>query len=243
MKTTTIFLAVFLAGCGLIPKRVELGQDRVKKFPEHPKAQLEAERQAVALAAEKAREAEKIATADQSQAALPASESAELSESVGRSLGPPANPWSGEVTALTERLDKLTAKYNGLLATFKQGNDALAGKKIEGTGIFQVPYFLWLGIVGAVMFVVWIVLRAVVSIAAAGNPGVAVGLKVAQVGGRTLSRGFSQLVSGGEHFKDWLKKEVPDEGLKTKILEAFRQNQVCEQDKDVQSLIKELTNK
>jgi len=237
-----ILLAFLAAGCSsLIPKRVELGQEKVQKFPDHQKAQLDAERQAVALAAEKAREAEKIATEDKSEAAKPAGEAADLSESVGRALGPPSNPWRGEVIELTERLDRLTSKYNDLLVRFKKDNDENAGKKIEGTGFLQIPYFLYIGVIGLVIFVVWIVLRALVSVAAAGNPGVAVGMRVAQVGGKVLSRGFSQLVKGGENFKEWLKREVPEEKLKEKILEAFKQHQTSAQDADVQTLVKDLT--
>jgi hypothetical protein len=236
-----ILTSVMLTGCSLIPKNVEFGQDKVKKFPSHAHAQLEAERQAVSLAADKAREAEAIAIVDQSSAAKPAGEAAELSESVTRSLGPPADKWTGEVNRLTERLDRLTSKYNDLLVNFQKGNDENAGKKIEGTGFLQVPYFLWLGIVGAIIAIVWLVLKTVANVAAASNPGVAVGMKVAQAGGRVLSRGLSQLVKGGESFKSWLKKEVPDEALKEKILEAFKQHHMTAQDEDVQNMIKELT--
>lgn len=242
-----IFLALLLAaslttGCSsLFPKAVEFGQDKVKSFPSHPKAQLESERQAIALAAEKAREAERIATEDDSLAAKPAGEAANLSESVSRSIGPPSAPWKGEVKALTERLDRLTSKYNNLLQSFKKDNDENAGKKIEGTGFLQVPYFLWLGIVAAVIAIIWLVLKTVVNVAAAGNPGVAVGLKVAQVGGKALSRGFSQLISGGENFKNWLKKEVPDDALQSKILEAFKQHHETAQDSDIKELVKNLT--
>lgn len=243
MKTIlAIALAFILTGCGsLLPKPVEFGQKKVQKFPEHREAQKEAERQAVKLAAEKAREAEKIATADESAASLPAGESAELSEAVGRSIGPPASTWTGEVTKLTERLDKLTAKYNRLLEKFADKNDEVAGKKIEGTGFLQIPYFLWLGIVFTVLAVIYLVLKTVVNVAAAGNPAVAVGLKTAQVGGRLLSRGFSQVVKGGEDFKNWVGKEVSDSDLKNKILEQFASAHRETQDGDVQNLVKELT--
>jgi hypothetical protein len=233
-----------MTGCNsLFPKPVEFGQDKVEKFPNHPKKQLEAERQAVSLAATKAREAERIATDDNSEAAKPAGEAADLSESVGRALGPPSDPWSGEVKKLTERLDRLTNKYNGLLSDFQKDNDVNAGKKIEGTGFLQVPYFLWLGIVAGVVMILWMILKTVANVAATANPGVAVGLKVAQAGGKVLSRGFSQLLKGGEDFKNWLKKEVPDETLQTKILEAFQTHHEKAQDSDVQNLVKELTNK
>ena len=162
-----IFFALCLTGCGLIPKPVEFGQDKVKAFPRHPAAQLEAERQAAALAADRAREAEDLA--DGTPAAKPAGEAAELSEAVSRSLGPPSDPWKKEAEKLVVRLDSLTAKYNRLLDRFKEQNDENAGKKIEGTGFLQVPYFLWLGLLFGALFIVWNVLKAVTNAAAAGN--------------------------------------------------------------------------
>jgi len=231
---------VLTPGCGLIPKSVEFGQDKVRRFPAHPVAQLEAERQAVQLAATRAREAEIIASIDESAAAVPAGEAADLSEAVGRSLGPPASPWSAEISALTQKLDAQTAKYNALLVKFKAGNDENAGKKIEGTGFLQVPYFVYLGIVLGVVWVVWMLLKTFANVAGAANPGVAVGLKVAQVGGKVLSRGFSQLLKGGQDFKKKLETEVADPELREKVLEAFRASHVQAQDTDVQNLVKNL---
>lgn len=231
---------ILLSGCSLIPKSVEFGQDKVKKFPAHSSSQLESERQAVKLAGERARQAELEATLDGSAAAQPAGDAAQLSEAVGRSIGPPASPWTAEIAALAQRLDTQTARYNTALAKFKTGNDENAGKKIEGTGFLQIPYFVYLGGVLAVIWVVWMVLKAVTNAAAAANPGVAVGLKVAQVGGRVLSRGFSQVLKGGQAFKDKIEAEIDDPALKEKILEHFRAAHQTNQDSDVQALIQKL---
>jgi len=237
---TTIALAFLLTGCSLIPKSVEFGQKKVRAFPSHPTAQLESERQAVALAAVRAREAESIAEADNSLASVPAGDAAELSEAVGRSIGPPANAWSGDVAALSAKLDGLTAKYNKLLDKFADRNDEFAGKKIEGTGFLQIPYFAYVGVVLAVIWIVWMLLKTFANVAGAANPGVAVGLKVAQVGGKALSRGFSQLIKGGQSFKQKIEKEIDDPALRDKILESFRVSHQTAQDSDVQNLIKEL---
>ena len=235
-----IFLAFCLTGCGLIPKPVEFGQDKVKAFPRHPIAQLEAERQAVALAADRAREAEDLA--DGTPAAKPAGEAAELSEAVSRSLGPPSDPWKKEAEKLVVRLDSLTAKYNRLLDRFKEQNDENAGKKIEGTGWLQIPYMLWLGIIGAIVLIIWNVLKALTNVAAAGNPGIAVGMKVAQVGAKAVSRGFSQVIQGGEKYKQWVVNRFKGESdLQKEILEHFRANHEKAQDEDVKILVKELT--
>lgn len=238
----TALVVLFLSvGCGIMPKRVELGQEKVRRFPVHKASQTEAERQAVALAGQKAREAEKLALDDSSDAAVPAGESAELSEAVGRSLGPPLSPWSGETKALALRLDTLTAKYNRLLLDFQRENDQNAGKRIEGTGFLQVPYFLWVGGIFAVGWILWMLLKAFVTVAGAANPGVAVGLKVAQVGGKVLSRGFSQVLKGGEEFKNWAKKEISDVDIQDKVLQAFRRTHETAQDDDVKQLVQKLT--
>lgn len=236
----TISLVFLLTGCSLIPKSVEFGQRKVRLFPSHPVAQLESERQAVALASVRAREAEKIAEADNSLASVPAGDAAELSEAVGRSIGPPANAWSGDVPALSAKLDGLTAKYNKLLDKFADRNDEFAGKKIEGTGFFQIPYFVYIGVIFAVGWIIWMLLKTFANVAGAANPGVAVGLKVAQVGGRALSRGFSQLVKGGQSFKEKISQEITDPALRDKILETFRTSHQTNQDNDVQNLIQKL---
>lgn len=241
LQLTSLFAGlILLSGCGLIPKSVEFGQDKVKKFPAHPAAQLEAERQAVKLSAEKARQAELEATLDGSAAAEPAGDAAELSEAVGRSIGPPASPWTAEISALTRKLDAQTAKYNALLLKFKSGNDENAGKKIEGTGFFQVPYFVYLGGVLAVGWIIRMVLKTISNAAAAANPGVAVGLKVAQVGGKVLSRGFSQILKGGQEFKAKVEDEFDDPAVQEKILDLFRTAHQTNQDADVQTLIQKL---
>lgn len=240
ISSIAVAALVLFSGCSLIPKSVEFGQDKVKKFPAHPAAQLEAERQAVKLAAEKARQAELEATLDGSAAAEPAGDAAELSEAVGRSLGPPASPWTAEISALTRKLDAQTAKYNALLAKFKSGNDENAGKKIEGTGFLQIPYFLYVGVIGLIGYIVWMVLKTVSNAAASANPGVAVGLKVAQVGGKVLSRGFSQLIKGGQTFKQKIEEEIEDPETREKILETFRASHQVNQDSDVQNLIQKL---
>lgn len=233
-------VSLMFSGCSLIPKSVEFGQDKVKRFPLHPTAQLEHERQAVKLAGEKARQAELEATLDGSAAAEPAGDAAKLSEAVGRSIGPPSKPWEAEVSALAVKLDASTAKYNALLAKFKNGNDENAGKKIEGTGFLQIPYFLYIAIIGLVGYIAWMVLKTISNAAAAANPGVAVGLKVAQVGGKVLSRGFSQMIKGGQDFKAKVEEEFSDPAIQEKILEAFRVSHQINQDEEVQKLIQKL---
>ncbi len=226
-------------GCGLIPKRVELGQDKVRKFPEASQKRKEAERQAVKLAGEKAREAEKLA--EGSAAEIPAGEAAELSEAVGRSLGPPSRPWAGEVAALVQKVDALTAAHNKLLDEFKRQNDENVGKKIEGTGWLSVPYFIWVG--GALLLVFFVVAAAKIalSILATMNPAVSVGLGVAKMGTRALSTAFSQVLAGGERFKEGLKSINLTAEQHAAVRQLFRVEQERAQSPEVQEVIQELT--
>ena len=234
-------LLLGVTSCSLIPKTVEFGQKKVQEFPDHPRKQDESTRQAVALAADKAREAEKIATLDNSTAAVPAGEAAELAEAASRSLGPPSEPWKGEVEALKQRLDAQTAKYNELLHKFSERNDELAGKKIEGTGFLQIPYFVYLFGIFALLFIGAIVLKLVTAVAAAANPGVGLGLSVASAGAKVVSKGFAQVLKGGERFKERLQAEINDPELQKRVLGVFRTSHETSQDEDVQALIRHLT--
>lgn len=236
-----LLAGLFLTGCGLIPKKVEFGQDKVEKFPQPSTKRKEAERQAVKLAAEKAREAEKIAVQDGSAAAKPAGEAATLAESVSVSLGPPKVPWSGEIELLKIRLDRLTAEHNAVLEKFAKQNDQNVGKKIEGTGWFSVPYFVYAGGFVALIFFGFIALKVALSLLAVANPGVAVGMKVASVGGRAVSRAFSEVLDGGEAFKQRVQEKLPQ--VSDQVLELFREMQERRQSTETQRLIKELTAK
>lgn len=238
-----LVVAIFFgSGCGLIPKRVEFGQDKVQKFPTHSARQKEAERQAIKLAGEKAREAEAIAAQDLSDAAIPAGEAADLAEAVGRSVGPPSKPWKSDTAALAARLDKLTADYNVLLEKFQRQNDVNAGKKIEGTGWLSVPYFVWAGGFVLVLFVGLTLAKVVLSVLATMNPGVGLGLNVAKIGGRAISNSFAEVLKGGESFKARLKaREDITPELRDQVLELFKQSHQIEHSPETQRVIQHLT--
>lgn len=238
-----LLLAVIaLAGCStFIPKRVEFGQDKVQRFPQPTEKRKEAERQAVVLAAQKAREAERIATLEGSDAAKPAREAATLAESVSVSLGPPKEPWSGEVEMLRLKIERLTAEHNIMIAKFARENDKNEGKKIEGTGWLSVPYFVWTGGALLVLVVIFVGAKILLSVLATANPGVAVGMRVASAGGRAVSRAFSEVIEGGEAFKRRVKEKLPH--ASDEVLELFQEMQERRQSTETQKLIKELTAK
>lgn len=241
-KLFSIFIAAsFLVGCGLIPKKVELFQDRVKLAPEKNGPQKESERQAVQLAAQKARVAEKIATIDGSAAAQPASEAASLSEATLLSLGPPKQSWKDSTELLIDKLLKETAKLNDRMDNFKKENNENAGKKIEGTGLFSVPYIVWAGGFVIIIFVVGTLAWTALKVFAISNPPVALGLGAAQLGARTTSRALSEVLRGGEAFKNRIKQEISDAALQKKILEVFRVEHERSQSTDVQQITQHLT--
>lgn len=228
----------------MIPKPVEFGQDKVQRFPAKTGAYLEAQREAAALAAAKARETHEAALAEGTSDAVvrPSGETAALTESVSHSLGPPLSPFKGEDPKDAARaLDKQVAKHNNRVTDFAEGNDENAGKKIEGSGFLQIPYFLWLGIILGLLAFLWIAGRIALQILAAANPPVGVGLQVASMGGRMLSRAFSEVLKGGEAFKERVQREIDDPALREKVLHIFRSEHEKKQSADTQRVVGDLT--
>jgi hypothetical protein len=239
-----LLCAIFLAvgGCSLLlPKKVELGQDKVEKFPVATFAQKEVVKQAVARATVEAREAEKIAIMDSSLASIPAGNAASLTEAVGRSLGPPAEPWKAEVSLLAEKVDRLTSKFDKTVEKFAVENDKNQGKKIEGTGWFQMNYFGFIGIGLVVLWLLFIVAKVALGMVSAANPAVGLGLNVVgRVGSAAVSKGFSEIIRGGENFKNAVKTKL-EPAVAEKVLELFQNHHRMEQSPDTQKIVETLT--
>lgn len=234
-------VCLMLTGCGLIPKKVEFGQDKVKAVPVESVRQEEFERKAVALAGAKARVAEQIATVDGSQAATPAAEAAELSEAVSRSLGPPAKPWEGEVLELVTRLDREVAKLNKRLDNYREDVAPNVGKKIEGTGWFQISYIKWLGILFGCAVVAIVLGKTGLRLVSLMYPQVGIGLNAVSATADLVRKGFSSVVQAGEEFKSGLDKVVEDPQVAQAVKDLFRSVQMGNQDRDVQDLIRTIT--
>lgn len=224
---------------------MEFFQDKVEKVPTAKRAEKETQRQAAQRAAEKADETLNAALLEDASPAVvePAKETEKLTDAVSRSLGPPISPAKETSEALAEKLDKAVAKLNQRLDEFREESDKNAGKKIEGTGLVKVPYFLWLGIVGAVIFVIYIVLKTFVNVAAAGSPPVALGLTAVRAGGKVASAAVGQLVAGGVKFKNWLKTETPElsDEARKKIEDLFNSAHKESQDTAVREVVDKLT--
>jgi hypothetical protein len=241
----SVVLCLTLTGClgSLIPKRVEFGQDKVQAFPEESAAQKEVLKQAVQRAHARAVDTVDAALWEQSSTNIiaPAREVEKLTDAAAIAVGPPVKPSSIDSYDLATKLNTSVAKLDRKIEDFKKDNNENAGKKIEGTGFLSVPYFVWIGGIALILLVAFFIGKAALSAYAVVNPGAAIGLNVVNAGQAVLAKGFSQIVAGGEAFKDWVEKEVQDSGLKEKILHAFQSNQMKSQDQEVQNVVAAIT--
>lgn len=253
-KLLTLILlgaALTFNGC-IMPKPIEFGQDKVRAFPTAKAKEKEVQRQVAQRAAVKADETFKAAIATEAEPSViaPAAEATVLTEAVSTSLGPPSKPAPDTVTSqeLARQLDTAVAKLNSRLESFKEDNNENAGKKIEGTGIFSMSYISYLLIMVVVLIgavVLFSVVKAALKVYAATNPAVGLGMSVVQTGGKVAAKGFSQLLKGGENFKNSIGAKIPelDAALQAKVLEHFRQSHESAHDEDVQHVIQVLTKK
>lgn len=247
----SLSLVLFTQGCALtsalMPKRVEFFQDKVQKVPFPSRYEQELQRESADRAKKKAAETVLAATDEgcSTNVLAPAKETAVLTDSLSTSLGPPAKIPSSDVTspALAEKLTKEVAKLNAKIDTVRQENNKDAGKKIEGTGAISIPYFLYAGGIALLLFIGWHLAHTALTLAAAANPGAAVGVAGMNVASTVLSKGFQQLVTGGNEFKDWVEKEVTDPTLKQKIVDAFTALHKQSQDSDVKVLVDKVNGK
>lgn len=237
-------MVLALTGCGtLMPKRVELFQDKVQPFPEQKEYAFELQRQLVQRIQQKSNDTVVAAVAEQASTNVvaPAKEVARMADAQAIFVGPPAKPATVQSEVLAVKVETAVAKLDRKIDEFKKESNANAGKKIEDTGLVRVPYFYWIGGVILVVAIIFFVGKLLLSAAAVANPGAAIGLNVVNAASSLVAKGFSQLVKGGEDFKDWVSKEVQDTGLKQKILDAFKTAQMKNQDTDVQSTVQAIT--
>lgn len=235
-------LSLFMTGCGLIPKRVEYFQRKVEAVPQKPAALVEAEKQGAELAARLAWSAQVAAHAEQASTNVlnPLDGLAVVSKSVSGSLGQPESKWSGEPTSLADRLDTRNARLDAKLEDYAASVQRDVGKKIEGTGLFRIPWIingaLWIGIPLALFWVARMALNI-------WNPviGGVVG-QAERVGVDVVRRGFGQVIAGVESFKAKVDAMDLDDKAKAAIKGLLREKLTDNQDSDVQAAIKKLAN-
>lgn len=251
LLSLTVAASLLLGGC-IAPKPIEFGQDKVEKFPVAKQVEREIQRQAAQRAAVKAEETlnAAIATAAEPDVIKPAAETSVLAESVSTSLGPPLKPAAADKTSeqVARDLDNATAKLNRRIDNFREGNDENAGKKIEGTGIFSLGYGSYLLIMVGLGILAYLAFRigsVVLKAMAVSNPGIGLGLNAVRAGGAIASKGFGQLVKGGEKFKEYIQTELKevDAETKSRIEQLFVDAHKESADEDVRDVVKALIRK
>ena len=242
---SALVLAGFLAtsGCSLLlPKKVELFQDKVKAVPEQKASEKETLRQAAKMASERAKQTQAAALSEGASTNVisPAGETVALTESVSVAVGPPAHPSQLTAEQLAVKLDSAVAALSKRLDSFKASNNENAGKKIEGTGFFQIGYFsMWAIILG------FLALIAVgLKIYGMVNPVVGVGTNIfGRVSSTLLKKGVSELTEGGEWFKEYIHEAKDGVLSKEHILDLFNRAHVEAQSRDTQAIVEKLTSK
>jgi len=234
-------VAGLVSGCGtLIPKSVEFFQRKVRAVPEVSESSKETQRQAADYVATKTEETKVAAIethADTNVVSL-ATDANIVAGALSGSLGPPEDPWKKEALRLALKLKEQQADFNEKMVAYAKHTDKDAGKKIEGTGFIRIPYFVYIGCIALVLFLIWTGLKIYGSI----NPAVGLGVNsVGRIGSAVLSRGFSEVVKGGEDFKDAIKNSELTAEVKAKILDTFQRHSMQSQSQDVQKVVQTLT--
>lgn len=230
-----------LTGCHLLPGNAEYFQKKVKAVPvlSAQPALVEAQKQAAAFVDTKIDEAKVAAAATSADVSVqvPLAEAATVSGPLSTSLGPPAAPWTAPATKLAVKVDHETAALDKKVVKYAEKTAPLVGKEIEGTGFFQIGFFTQWALVLGVVALGWVGFKIFGTIyPAAGFAGNIVG----RVSSKVLNAGFHQVVEGGEKFKKLA--EAANKALSYDEIKAlYAQAQMVSQDRNVQSLVKNLT--
>lgn len=244
-----LFAASLLSGCGsLAPGRKEFFQDKVERVPEATSRERETEKQTVDLLRRRTQQTVVAAVLEKASPAVtePAKDAAILADAVAVSVGPPksALPDDSKTSEVANKLLAAVAKLDSRMESFREDVRSNEGRKIEGSGLFSVPYFVWLGVVLVMVFIGFILLAIgwmALKAFAISNPPLALATGAVSLGAKFAKNGFAQLLKGGETFKDAVSKKIEDPAVAAKVLELFRTHQMQAQSPEVQDAIKELT--
>lgn len=243
----SLLLITGLTSCStLIPKDVELFQKKVPAYPVQTASALEKQREAAALAAQRAQQAAEAASKYSAidQVTAPAVDAALLARALSDSLGPPDSTWNQNAASVAGNLDSAVVSHNKALAKYAKWIDKYAGLKIEGTGI-DIPYFAWTGGILFLLFLGYIALKiGWTALKAYGNtnPLVAVGTSGVSLLASELSKGFTQIVQGGEAFKTAIEKQFGSGStVANQVLALFTANHVAAQDTNIQAAVQAVT--
>jgi len=241
-------LALILAiplfvGCGtLIPKKVELLQDKVQQFPDKKDGEREIQREAAQRAARDSRVlVEQLVDIWAPSNVIDRAKSvAVITDAVSDSLGPPLSPNGDRAAKVADKLNTATAKFVERVFEFRKDNNENAGKKIEGTGVFQVSYGLWLGGFLFLGFLAYLALKVLTTLGAAANPVVGLGVNAVSMGAKGAAKALAQVLKGGKQFKSMVDQKIADAATRDEVLELFRVAQNEAQDEEVKQVVKHL---
>lgn len=227
-------------GCHLLPGKSEYFQKKVKPVPvvaDAPKL-VEVQKQAAQFVAKKVEDAKIAAATTQADVSVqvPLAEAATVAGPLSTSLGPPIAPWTDTAPKLAVKVDHETAVLDKNIVAYAKKVEPLEGKKIEGTGLFQIGFFTQWGIVLVLLGLGYAALK----VYGFTNPLVGAGTKVAErVGANVAATAFHQVVKGGEAFLGAVKPGVSytAEQIKQLFVTSHRQ----EQDAHVQDLVQRVT--
>lgn len=244
LAAITVVVAFGLTGCGtLMPKPVEFGQDKVEKFPVFKPQEREVQRQVARKVDEAAQEVVELAIREN----LPTNvvervkRVAKMTDALKTSVGPPINKPGADSEKMADSLISKAGEFVVRVQDFAVENDDNAGKKIEGTGLIKVPYFVYLfGLVfvGILALTAYKVLSPILK---GLNPAVGVGLNVVEMGGKAMSRSVSQLVKGGKGFLKNIQSEVADPGVREQVEKIFKASHKEAQDETTRKAVDHLT--
>lgn len=241
-----VILASLLAGCGIIPKPVEIGQKKVKAVPEQTARGAEAERQAAAYVSARVDAAQTGMAAEYGTNAPPAvaaplADAAPVARALTTSLGPPLSPWDDTGDALAARLLSEVARLNQRMDRYTADTRGMAGKKIEGTGWLQIPWILYAPAMVLGFILLLTIGRMALRAAALANPTVGLGLSAVKLPAAALKQGFAQLIAAGERFKEEVETRF-EPAVAEKVKELFRTSHQTQQDAQIQSAVKTITS-
>lgn len=243
MKKLYSILAILLltaGGCSLIPKNVEFGQKKVKAVPTFSASQGQRQKQAAAMAAEKAQETKEaaLATAADPSVLVPAAETAVLTDALSTSLGPPEKPSTKTPEELATTLEKEKAAVDSKVQKYRERTQEMVGKAVEGTGVVQMSYFTYVGCILGLVFLIYAGLKIYGLVC----PPVGMGLGVVErVTSKVAASAFSSTAHGLEAFKDELQEGA--QYTKAQVKQMLATNLQKKQDSDVQDLAYRLTRK
>lgn len=234
------------AGCGLWPKTVEFGQSKVKPVPEKTQKNDEQDRQAAQYVDKKVEQSYIAAIRENSSTNVmnPLFDAHIVAPALSLSLGPPMTEWpmTAPATNLVKDLHRNVATLNKNLETYREKTEPLVGKKIEGTGFFQIGYFSYVLILIVIGFILYEGIKIAINIAGNANPVIGLGTAIAgKISGATAGKALSEVVQAGEDFKDKIVKEITDPALQTKILSLFSSAHAEAQSADVKAVVKTIT--